>query len=288
MTDLSEIAVGVPVLSRSAALAQFIESVPAGVSRVVVADNGRPGEHAHIYAQDWQADIDVLDLEFDIGIGACRAALVEAVTEPYLWMGDCDMAFCRPGDLARLREILDSDAQLGGVSGWLVEGDTVRSGARDLEIVGSTLVKTGAEPRTETDPYPHARFEFVPQCGLFRREIFDTYGYDDDLRSHEHMDFFLGHREAGEWQFASTPVVQVLHNKWIDQDYRETRGQHDVDRDVLAEKWDIRRTVPGAASDWAQLRERSTAERAFDVFRQATPARVWLPVRRAFETVGVA
>jgi hypothetical protein len=289
MTDLSEIAVAVPVLSRSEALENFIDSVPPGVSRVIVADNGPPGEHTHVYSRDWHVDIDVLDLEFDIGIGACRAALVEAATEPYLWMGDCDMAFVDGRrDLARLREILDSDAQLGGVSGWLVEGDTVRSGARDLEIVGSTLVKTGAEPATETDPYPHARFEFVPQAGLFRREIFDTYGYDDDLRSHEHMDFFLGQREAGAWQFASTPVVQVLHNKWIDQDYRETRGQHDVDRDHLADKWDIRRTVPGAASDWAQLRERSTAERAFDVFRSATPARVWLPVRRAFETVGVA
>jgi hypothetical protein len=102
------------------------------------------------------------------------------------------------------------------------------------------------------------------------------------------MDFFLGQHEAGEWCFASTPVVQVLHNRWVDADYRRERGQHDRDRDVLADKWGIRRTVPGAASDWAQVRDRSTAERAFDVFRQATSPRVWLPVRRAFETVGVA
>jgi len=57
---------------------------------------------------------------------------------------------------------------------------------------------------------------------------------------------------------------------------------------VLADKWGIRRTVPGTVSDWAQVRDRSTAERAFDVFRSATPTRVWLPVRRAFKTVGVA
>jgi len=288
MTDLSEIAVAVPVLSRSGALGNFIDSVPAGVSRVVVADNGPPGAHTHVYSRDWRVDIDVLDLDHDIGIGACRAALVEAVDESYLWMGDCDMAFTRADDLARLREILDSEPDLGGVSGWLVEGDTVRSGARDLEIVGDTLVKDGTGPTVEADPYPHARFEFIPQAGLFRREVFETAGYDADLRTHEHMDFFLAQHEAGEWAFASSPVVQVLHNKWVNQEYRETRKQHDVDRDVLADKWGIRRTVPGTTSDWAQLRDRSTAERAFDVFRQATPARVWLPVRQALKRVGVA
>jgi len=284
---LDEIAVAVPVYSRSEALSQFIESVPAGVSRVIVADNGLPGAHTHVYSRDWHVDIDVLNLEYDIGIGACRAALTEAVDEAYLWMGDCDMAFSRPDDLARLREILDSDPELGGVSGWLVEGDTVRSGARDLEIVGDTLVKDGTGPTVEADPYPHARFEFIPQAGLFRREVFETAGYDADLRTHEHMDFFLAQHEAGEWAFASTPVVQVIHNKWIDQEYRETRGQHDADRDHLVDKWGIRRTVPGTTWDWAQLRDRSTAERAFDMFRSATPARVWLPVRRACKTVGL-
>jgi len=286
MTDLSEIAVAVPVLSRSEALAQFIESVPASVSRVVIADNGLPGAHTHVYARDWHVDIDVLDLEHDIGIGACRAAITEAVDEPYIWMGDCDMAFSHPDDLARLREILDSDPGLGGASGWLVEGDTVRSGARDLEVVGSTLVKTVTDPRTETNPYPHARFDFIPQAALFRREIFDTYDYDARLRNSEHMDLFLGQREAGEWEFASTPVVQVIHNKWIDPEYRDRRGPH-ADRDRIADKWGVRQKVPDTTSEWAHLRERSTAERAFDVFRSATPARVWLPVRRACKTVGL-
>jgi len=260
--------------------------VPAGVSRVIVADNGMPGEHEHVYAQDWHVDIDVLDLAFDIGIGACRAALTEAVTEPYLWMGDCDMEFARPDDLARLREILDSDAQLGGVSGWLVEGDAVRSGARDLEIVGSALVQTVTEPGVETDPYPHARFDFVPQAALFRREIFDAYDYDARLRNSEHMDLFLGQREAGEWEFASTPVVQVIHNKWIDPEYRDSRGSH-ADRARIADKWNVRRKVPDTTAEWAQVRDRSTAEWAFDAFRVATPARVWLPVRRACKTVGL-
>jgi len=289
MTDLSEIAVGVPVLSRSEALAQFIDSVPGGVSRVIVADNGLPGAHSHVYARDWHVDIDVLDLEHDIGIGGCRAALTEAVDEPYLWMGDCDMEFVDGRrDLTRLREILDSDPDLGGVSGWLVEGDTVRSGARDLEIVGGTAIKAGENPDVAHTPYPHARFDFIPQCGLFRSEAFETYDYDRDIDTYEHIDFFLGHRDRARWGFASTPVVQIMHHRDINPEYRAQHGQHNDGTDRLATKWGVERTAAGSVSDWAQLYERSVAEQAFDLFRAATPARVWLPVRQTLMRVGVA
>jgi hypothetical protein len=288
MPGLSEIAVGVPVLSRSEALAQFIESVPAGVSRVIVADNGLPGEHTHVYGRDWHVDIDVLDLEHDIGIAACRAALTGAVTEPYLWMGDCDMEFVDGRrDLARLREILDSDAQLGGVSGWLVEGDVVRSAARDLHVVGSTVIKRGDSPDVVHDPHPHARFDFIPQCGLFRRAAYQTYDYDPAVNTYEHSDFFLGHKDRGRWAFASTPTVQILHHRDIDPEYREQHGQHNAGSERLAEKWGVERTATESVSEWAQLYDRSVPEDAFDLFRRATPARVWLPVRRMLKRAGL-
>jgi len=288
MTDLSEIAVGVPVLSRSEALAQFIDSVPAGVSRVVVADNGLPGAHTPVYSREWHVDIDVLDLEHDIGIGACRAAITEAVDEPYLWMGDCDMEFVDGRrDLARLREILDSDAQLGGVSGWLIEGDVVRSAARDLHRAGDTIIKEGSDPDTAASPLPHARFDFIPQAGLFRTSVYETHGYDPEAGAHEHHDFFIGHADAGEWGFASTPVVQTHHHRQIDAEYRAGAGQHNPDPNWLRENWGIERVVPGSTSDWAQLYDRSVAEEAFDLFRRTTPARVWLPVRRMLKRAGL-
>jgi hypothetical protein len=289
MTDLSEIAVAVPVLSRSEALAQFIESVPPGVSRVIVADNGMPGEHAHVYTRDWHVDIDVLDLEFDIGIGACRAALVEAVTEPYLWMGDCDMQMVAgQRDLARLREILDSDAQLGGVSGWLVEGGTLRSAARDIRRPAEDVMLYDATDATvRHEPHPHAHFDFVPQAGLFDTAVYDTYTYDAAFTcGGEHGDFFIGQLEAGEWRFASTPSVVVRHHKQIDQQYR--RQQERNGDEVLERKRGISLRLPGGRRwEWKQPPDRGLHERAFDAFRSATPARVWLPVRRACKTVGL-
>ena len=289
MTDLSEIAVGVPVYTRSEALAQFIESVPAGVSRVVVADNGLPGEHTHVYTRDWHVDIDVLDLESDIGIGACRAALVEAVDEPFLWMGDCDMQFVDGRrDLARLREILDSDPGLGGVSGWLVEGGTLRSAARDIRRPTEDVMLYDATDATvRHEPHPHAYFDFVPQAGLFDTAVYDTYTYDPAVAcGGEHGDFFIGQLNAGEWRFASTPSVVVRHHKQIDQQYR--RQQERTGDEVLERKRGIRLRLVGDRRQWKQPLNRAPHERAFDIFRAATPPRIWVPVRRAFETVGVA
>jgi len=277
----------VPMFSRAGALRQLLESVPNYVSTVYVAENGPPPDRDRpLYREAWPFELDVLDLDHDVGIGACRAALTDAVTEPFLWMGDNDMEFCRDGDLARLLEILLAHNDLGGVSGWLIEGDVVRSGARDLRRVGDTIIKDGSDPDVAASPLPHARFDFIPHAALFRREIFDTYDYDGDLWNSEHMDLFLGQREAGDWAFASTPAVQVMHNKWIDQEYRDRRGARD-DADRIENKWGVRRKVPDTTSEWVHLRERSTAERVFDAFRAATPPGVWLPVRRACKTVGL-
>lgn len=284
-----EIAVGVPIYSRAGALRQLLESVPSYVSTVYVAENGPPQDRDRpLYREPWPFELDVLRLGHDVGIGACRAALTEAVTEPFLWMGDNDMEFCRDDDLARLREILAAHDDLGGVSGWLIEGDVVRSGARDLRRVGDTIIKEGSDPDVVASPLPHARFDFIPQAGLFRTSAYETYDYDPKFETSEHADFFLGHADAGEWGFASTPVVQTHHHKQIDAEYRAGRGQHNPDAEWLRENWGVERTVPGATGDWAQLYDRSVAEEAFDVFRLATPPAVWLRVRRALKWAGVA
>jgi len=288
MTDESAIAVGVPAFQRPEALDRFLASVPAGVSRVIIADNGPPGAHADIYAAEWPVEIDVLDLGHDVGIGACRDAISQVATEDYLWMGDCDMEFTRADDLRILQAILDAHDDLGGVSGWLVEGDVVRSGARDLHQVGEWVIKDGTDPAVELEPYPHARFDFIPQAGLFKAAVFESYGYDADLTTHEHMDFFWGHkaRETG-WNWASTPMVQIRHNRWIDSEYRQSRGQHNTDYEYLQAKWGITGTVPGRNSDWAQHRDRTWKEQAFGAFRALTPPRVWVPVRQTALKLGI-
>lgn len=280
-----EIAVGVPMYSRDEALRQFLESVPGYVETAYVADNG-PDQDRQLYRESWPFELEVIHLEHDIGIGACRRALVDASDEPYLWMGDCDMRFLRDDDLRVLRRVLDANPDLGGAAGWLVEGDAVRSGARDLEVSSGTIIKTAAEPTVEHGPVPFARFDFIPQACLFRRETFETYTYDPAMASSEHVDFFYGQSLADEWDFASVPSVTIHHQRDIDEDYRESkRGSDHLNSSRLEQKWDLHDTAPGARSDWAQVQDQSVPEQAFGIFKRATPPGVWLPVKRGLEAV---
>lgn len=282
------ITVGVPMFSRETALRNFLESVPAYVDEVLVADNGETVDR-RLYARAYATDVRVLDLPYDCGIGACRAALVEACDSEYLWLGDSDMEFSSASDLQTLRSILNANPGLGGVSGWLREGETIRSGAKDLVQHGDTLLKTIPEsPTVSQNPVPHARFDFIPQCGLFRMACFEDYSYDPDIYNSEHLDFFYGHLQT-DWAFASTPAVLIQHHKHIDEEYRQRkRGENRVDFDVMQSKWGFSEVHPGRRADWCTTRQRSTGERVFDLVRRVTPPRVWIPLRKVAAKGGIA
>jgi len=81
-------------------------------------------------------------------------------------------------------------------------------------------------------------------------------------------------------------VATVYDNKQIDTAYRaEVRSSEGINQGFMADKWGISSTAAGSVSDWAQLRKRTLTEQAFDVFRSATPPRVWLPTKRVLERV---
>lgn len=284
---MSGIALGVPVFCRTDALRRLLKSTPEYVSSVYIADNGELDERGDLYSTDWPFELEVIDVPYDAGIGPCRHAIGEAVSESYLWVGDNDMEFLRRGDLSRLRDILEANPSLGGVSGWLNEDDTVRSGARNLFEHNGTVFKTvRGTPTVEVNPLPFARFDMIPQCGLFRTEIFDDYAYDPDIFNSEHLDFFYGHKQLGKWDFASTPAVVIKHNRNIDPEYRESkRGSNRIDFELMQEKWGFDDVQIGQRPDWMSTRERSALEQGFDVFRRATPPRVWIPVRNAVRRV---
>jgi len=287
MTDAStvpdgDIAVGVPMFQRKRALTQFLESVPKYVSTVYIADNGKIDDHADIYDESHPFEITVIDIEYDKGIGACRRAIADRVTERYIWIGDNDMYFIRNTDLRQLRQILEANGKLGGVSGWLFEQNRVRSGATNLQSHNDTVLKASAEPqKLYADPAPYGVFDMIPQAGLFRREVFDTYTYDAKIHNTEHFDFFYGHKQAGEWGFASTPSVLIGHAPNIDRKYRETvRGDNPIDMETMQRKWGIEDVNIGSHADWVDTRQRSTAEAGFDLLRHLTPLKLWLPIRR--------
>lgn len=283
-----DIAVGVPVFTRTDALALCLDSIPDSVATVYVADNG-PEQDRALYEREWPFNLTVLELPYDCGIGRCRAAIADACTEPYLWVGDCDMEIARDGDLELLRGVLVDNPTLGGISGWLLEGRAVRSGARNLITHRRTAIKEAAGLEVDGDGVPFVRADFIPQAGLFRTAIYEDYCYDPDVRNSEHFDFFYAHTQLAEWEFASTPGVVTIHNRDIDREYRNSeRGGNHVDTDILADKWGIERIEAGARPDWARVSDTGLKADAFDLIKQTTPPRVWLPIKRAAEGVGLA
>jgi hypothetical protein len=283
---MSDIAIGVPMFEREQALAQLLDSVPPYVETVYVADNGEK-DYRSVYAGPHDFEIDVSFLPYDCGIAKCRQKIVEECTEPYLWVGDNDMEFTAETDLKTLKAILEANPDLGGVSGWLLEGNTVRAGARNLELHNGTAIKEAVDaPDIESNPYPFARFDFIPQAGLFRTEIYEDYSYDPELRNTEHLDFFIGHQQT-QWDFASTPAVLIKHNRDIDPEYRETRGKDHTDFDRTKEKWGIEATAPGCRPDWGYVRGRTIPQQCFDVVKRVTPPSVWLPIKRGAKKVGL-
>lgn len=287
---MSEIAVGVPVYSRTDALRQFLGSVPEDVRTAYVADNGpaesKASRERELYEADWPFRLEVLDLEHDVGIGACRAAIADAVTERYLWVGDCDMEILRHDDLRELERILQAHPDLGAVAGWLQEGDRVRSGARQLVTDGTNVYKTVPEqPEVVNDPLPHARMDMIPQAGLWRTAMFEHVSWDPDVYNSEHIDFALAAKES-DWALASTPAVVVAHHRDIDTEYRESkRGSNRVDLEILAAKHGVEAVHVGERPDWVTTRDRGAFEQGFDLVRSLTPPAVWTPIRRVVKGV---
>lgn len=286
----NDTAVGVPVYSRTAALKQFLASLPSYVTTAYIADNGPAESYLErergLYARNWPFEIEVRRLEHDVGIGPCRAAIAEAVTEPYLWVGDSDMELLCHDDLWQLRRILEADSSLGAVSAWLREGDTIRSGARDLIERDGTVFKTVPEqPDLTGKPLPYATFDMIPQAGLWRTAMFDDVSWDADVFNSEHIDFALAAKDT-EWELASTPAVVVTHHRDIDEEYRESkRGSNRVDLDILAAKHGVEAVHVGQRPDWVTTRDRGAGERAFDVFREVAPPALWTPIRRVVKGV---
>jgi hypothetical protein len=282
------IAVGVPVYSRTDALEQFLRSLPDYVSTAYIADNGpdesKAERQSRLYCRDWKFSVEVLDLEHDAGIGPCRAAIADAVTEPYLWVGDCDMEIVRYHDLRMLRRILAANPDLGAVAGWLQEGDSVRSGARQLIEDDGTVYKTVPDqPDLRQDPLPHATMDMIPQAGLWRTAMFEDVSWDASVFNSEHIDFALSAKPS-DWKLASTPAVLVAHHRDIDPDYRESkRGSNRVDMQILERKHGVQAVHVGERPDWVTTRDRGVFEQGFDIVRRVAPPALWTPIRRVIK-----
>jgi glycosyltransferase involved in cell wall biosynthesis len=296
------LAIGLPVFKRTKALKRCLESIDgAAIDRAIIADNGNIDTRSSLYEDDWNFELTVLDLEYDSGIGACRSAINDELTEDYLVIADNDMIIPPARELRHLLRTLKHDSNLGAVSGVVVENNRIRSGCSNLHertlLNGETflLQSIESEPIIEwVDPtLPIARFDKLTNAAIIQSECLDDYSWDKRLPDREHLDLYLGHYHRTEWEFAVCPVVVFDHQKGRYQKYRtkvRANSEHheenlELASDIYAKKWGYSRVEYGARADWIDTEEKSILERVYRNMNRYIPAKFILPFKDTIEAI---
>lgn len=240
---MSLVAVGIKHFSRTSKLEQLLRSINSSViNKVYIADDGKDTKQKYkLYNSSYEFDLEVLDLEFDTGLGYGRKKIVENLSEDYLLLVDNDMVL--PQNIDILLDQLELNPKLGGVSGCLIEDDQIRAMTHDLFEVGDLLVRDIREKKEiqYIAGHPFVEFDLVPNAAMFRRECVKEYTWDENYKiGFEHLDFYLGHKKQTDWKFGVSPQVMFQHNPGGDTDYlkkRQAESRLKDSKHYFLEKW---------------------------------------------------
>ena len=275
--------IGVPYLARCDQLQTLLSQLPRCVATVHVGDNSKDGLSRDDLDIPEHASLSIHRLEFDAGIGACRARVAAESDAEFLAVIDSDMIL--PKSFGALVDVLEADESLGAVSGILDEHGELRAGVTDFHSEGSKLVQSVREPKSleRVGGHPVTNCDKLPNAMVARRECIDDYSWDSELKDAEHLDWFLAHHETTEWEFAVCPEVIVRHETSDNRAYVPVdSSQRSAECKVRAlEKWGYDGLVRGRR--WFSTQDRSTPERVWKAIEPSVPPRVGTPVKRVVE-----
>jgi glycosyltransferase involved in cell wall biosynthesis len=263
---MPEIALATKVFSRAEKLEGLLASVAdAPIETVYIADDGEPSaQKTELYEADYAFDLEVLDLEYDAGLGYGRNRIVEASDEPYLLIVDSDHEV--PPDVDRLAAQLAARPDLGGVAGLLFERGKIRGTCHDLFQNDGVLVRDVREEKTvqRVASDPLVEYDFVPNVCLFRRACLEEHAWDPEyVIGKEHLDFYWTHACETDWSFGINPAVLFDHYPGGDDAYvtnRESAQKLAHSRAYFLDKWDLRTILLGR-TDWTDATRRHRTPR---------------------------
>lgn len=257
---MTELALGVTVFRRTNKLRNLLDSIDdQPIETVYVADQGEMTEEKEdLYTQEYPFELEIFDLEFNVGTGYCRWIVAEESTEEYLLIADSDNEI--PDNVAILVDQLEARPDMGGVGGILAEPDRIWCASHDLREEGDVLVR-GTDTEKETQIVagaPLVRFDVLPNITVFRRECLDDYAWDKDYPAYQHIDFYVGHKKQTDWSFGVCPKVIFEHYPGGSQNYTSFRNDTErlwMGKQMFLEKWDYRQIVLGHTA-WLQTQTR--------------------------------
>lgn len=246
---MDDVALGVKVFSRVNKLENLLDSVEeSDINTVYVADDGEmTDEKRKLYSRSFDFDLNLIDLEYDAGLGYGRAEIVKQLDAEYLLIVDSDHTV--PENVNVLRTILENNSQIGGVSGLIFERGHLRGACNDLFEHDDVLVRdVNEEKRTYyQDGVPFLYFDFIPNAALFRRDCLEDYCWDREyVIGSEHIDFYVGHMKTTDWRFATCPAVVFDHYPGGSSGYllaRQNAAKLRRSREYFIRKWGYKATV---------------------------------------------
>lgn len=277
---------GTTVFMRTKKLEALLDSASsAPISKVFVADNGVTSDRAHLYERPYPFELEVLDLDYDAGLGRSRCEIVDAATqEDFLLIVDCDMEI--PRNVGTLRTQLEQRREFGGISGILLENGSIRSGCWDLRECGIIrnddviMLEIPREKRVEpVAGAPLARFDAIPNAAVFRTECLHDHCWDPELVLEEHLDFYVGHKKCTHWRFGVCPQVVFPHDQGGSREYTEIRDDRErIDRfrRRSLDKWGYRKRIYRTSRGWLDTRPQTSA---IGTARSSIMAVAPLPIR---------
>lgn len=239
-----EVAVGTKLFSRTKRFHDLLKSVPTGVSTVYVAHDGKwNSEKRDVLTNDYAFDLEILDLEYDAGVGVGKNSIVDACESEFLLMLDTDQRVT--SEMGVLLRQLKQCTEIGGISGNIAEPDRGRlwQSAKNFDEASGGLVRNsdGNQQMEIVADSPLVRFDFIPSAVLFRMSCLDDYRWDSEYTvGSEHLDFHVGHWKQTDWSFAVNPTVSFEHYPGGNAQYLTRRHGENVDegRKYFLEKWD--------------------------------------------------
>lgn len=180
---------------------------------VILADNGNKDlslEHLCPHTGRFR----YVKLPFDEGLSACRNAIIDRVSTPFLLQMEDDFIVDERCNVAAMLDILHQAQDIGVVGGQHESG--YRAGMR---IPIPTVLEHCATKRIDLPKVRTANgneyfySEFASNFALFRMEMFQDHRWDESLKLGEHIEFYLRVKEANRWVVASTFASQIGHDK---------------------------------------------------------------------------
>lgn len=281
---MGSLAAGVTVFKRTEKTRQFMESISEGlIDTLYVADNGDiTSERWELYEQNWPFSVEVLDLEYDSGLGYARKQIVDNISADYLLIADNDMTV--PLNLEVLLKQLDKKQDYGGISGILLEEGRIRSGCWDLYEGGlcrsdDVILLDIQEPKSveEVAGAPLAKFDHIANAAVFRKECVKDYCWNPELTLEEHLDFYIGHMKRTDWRFGVCPEVIFKHFPNSKREYTATRDDSnrvETYRKKCLDRWGYRKRIYMKSHDWIDtIEHQSTSRTVKDAVKNLLPPR---------------